>query len=526
MLKQSFLVLWVRIPVISANLAQQLVLISRINTTDFYNLMKQIFVILALCIHSIAWAGNVYTVESVPKLRLYNKSYISDPDHLLKEETVQRMNQEIYLLEGITTDQVAVVVLGSIGSASPKDFANRLFNRFRVGQKNKDNGLLILLVMNSRRVEFETGYGLESVLPDAICKRIQMEYMVPRFKEGDYDQGLLEGLTAIIKILNAPKNTEIVPVASSQEQPQALGKIIVWIMAVPYLLFMSVFYFVKKSKGAFSEDYTKLSEAKKRNVSLTIPRWRWLLLYVFLPLCFYTGMIYFYHGPYYIVALIAGAYGMILLVLLDKKERCKVAYAASYKEGDYFNQYNQFNRYYDNWGIAAVFFPIPFLFTDFQNNKKLKAIRRHERPCGQCGTTMILLDEKKDDEFLLKSQILEESIKSVDYDVWLCPACRSHYALGYNSKFSKYKACSYCGTKASFLQSDVTKVSATYDSSGIGEKTYQCLYCKKVSVEEYTIAQLTRSSSSGSSSSGSSSSSSSSSSGGGSSGGGGAGSSW
>ena len=523
MLKQSFFVLCKQYLFIYAPGTTSSFVI-RTNTTDFCNLMKQIFVILAVCLHSIAWAAKVYTVESVPKLRLYNKSYISDPDHLLKEETVQRMNQELYLLEGVTSDQVAVVVLGSIGSASPKDFANRLFNRFRVGQKDKDNGLLILLVMNSRRVEFETGYGLEGVLPDAICKRIQMEYMVPRFKEGNYDQGMSDGVTAVVKILNNSENKTVLPEAEKKD-PQSLGRTIAWILAVPYLLFMSVFYFVKKSKGAFTEDYAKLSEAKKRNVSLTIPRWRWLLLYFFVPLAFYGGMIYFYHGSYYIATLVGGAYGMILLTLVDKKSRSEKAYSISYKEGDYFDQYNQFNRYFDNWGIAAVFFPIPFLFTDAQNNKKLKAIRRHERSCGECGTAMILLDEKKDDEFLLKSQLLEESIKSVDYDVWLCPSCHTHYALGYNSKFSKYKACSSCGTKASFLQSDITKVAPTYDSTGIGEKTYKCMYCKRISIEEYSIAQRTRSSGSGSSS-GSSSSSSSGSSGGGSSGGGGAGSSW
>jgi uncharacterized protein len=454
--------------------------------------MKQIFVILVLCIHSIAWAGKVYTVQTVPKLRLYNKSYISDPDRLLKEETVLSMNQQLYLLEGVTTDQVAVVVLGSIGSASPKAFANGLYNRFRVGQKDKDNGLLILFVMNPLRIEFKTGYGLEGVLPEEICKSIQLEHMTPRFEEGNYDQGLSDGVTAVVKILNNSENKTISEEVTHKD-PQAFGRVVAWIMAVPYLLFMAVFYFVKQSKGSFTEDYAKLSEAKKKNVSLTIPRWRWVLLYLLVPMAFYGGMIYFYYGSYYVATLIGGAYAMILLTLVDKKSRSEKAYAASYKEGDYFDQYNQFNRYFDNWGLAAVFFPIPFLFTDAQNNKKLKAIRRHERPCGQCGTTMILLDEKKDDEYLQKNQILEESIKSVDYDVWLCPACHSHYALGYNSKFSKYKACSYCGTKSSFLQSDITKVPATYESAGIGEKIYKCMYCKKVSMEEYPIAKLTRS---------------------------------
>jgi len=461
----------------------------RINTTDFCNLMKQIFAIVVFSFYSIAWAGKVYTVETAPKPAVINKSYVSDPEHILKDETIRQINEQIYYLEKVTTDQIAVVVLHSIGGASSRDFASRLYNRYRIGQKDKDNGLLILLLMKPLRVEFVTGYGMEGVLPDVVCERIIEEHMTPHFKEKHYDQGVLEGLAAVIKVLNDPQNNE----ASSlrkEDDPQAVEKIIVWILAVPYLLFMSVFYFVKKSKGAFTEDYAKLSEAKKRNVSLTIPRWRWLLLYFFLPLFFYAGMIYFYRGPYYTATLIAGAYGMILLALVDKKTRGEKAYAASYKEGDYFNQFNQFNRYFDNWGLAAVFFPIPFLFTDGQNNKKLKAIRRHERSCGGCGTTMILLDEKKEDEYLKKSQILEESIKSIDYDVWLCPSCDIHYALGYNSKFSKYTPCSYCGTKASFLQSDITTVAPTYKLNGTCVKTYECMYCKKVSTEEYSIPPL------------------------------------
>jgi uncharacterized protein len=472
----------------------------RTNTTDFYNLMKQIFVILALSLSSIAWADKVYTVETLPKLKVYNGDYVSDPDHLLKAETVQLLNRQLSMLEGITTDQIAIVVVGSIGKASPRKFAKGLYDRFRIGQKDKDNGLLILMVRQPLQLEFEMGFGMEGILADSLCKRIGEEYMLPQFKEKHYDQGLLDGLAVLIKVLNTPKNKNkedsVLPIAQRKDS-QTSGRIVAWILAVPYLLFISVFYFVKKSKGAFTEDYEKLSEAKKRNVSLTIPRWRWALLYFFVPLCFYTGMIYFYHGPYYISLLIGGAYGMILLVLLDKKKRCVEAYISSYKEGDYFDQYNQFNRYFDNWGVAAVFFPIPFLYTDARNNKKLSVIRRHARACGQCGTAMILLDEKKDDEYLQKNQILEESIKSIDYDVWFCPACQSHYALGYNSKFSKYKACSYCGTKASYLLSDVTKVAASYEHKGVGEKTYQCMYCKKVSIEEYTIAQWVRTSSSG-----------------------------
>src|SRR5688572_5959912 len=114
-------------------------------------------------------------------------------------------------------------------------------------------------------------------------------------------------------------------------------------MAVPYFLFMTLFYFVKNSKGGFTETYNKLSEAKKKLIYLPIPRWRWLLLYIFLPLVFYTCMIRFYKGPYFMAVLLAGVYLMVLLVLIDKKNRSRKAYSQSFVPGDYYNQYNMFS---------------------------------------------------------------------------------------------------------------------------------------------------------------------------------------
>lgn len=84
-------------------------------------------------------------------------------------------------LEDSTNAQVAVVALQSIGDALPKDFANALFKKWGIGYAGKDNGLLILFVFDQRRVEFETGYGLEGLLPDATCGIIQREKMLPAF---------------------------------------------------------------------------------------------------------------------------------------------------------------------------------------------------------------------------------------------------------------------------------------------------------------------------------------------------------
>lgn len=77
------------------------------------------------------------------------------------------------------------------------DFAHRLGQETGVGQKERDNGLVILLSTDERCVQFATGYGLEGILPDAICKRIQNRYMLPYFKDNNWNAGMVAGIRAV-----------------------------------------------------------------------------------------------------------------------------------------------------------------------------------------------------------------------------------------------------------------------------------------------------------------------------------------
>lgn len=488
--------------------------------------MKQVLCAVGfLFVSSLAIATEVYTVKTVPNPKVTNNSYVSDPAHLLEDSTVENINYQLAYLENLTTDQVAVVVLPSIGEESPKDFAVDLFARFKVGQKYKENGLLVLLVMDQKRVEFETGYGLEGMLPDVICKRIQTEHMIPRFKEGNYNQGLIDGVNVVVGILGSSDfRTEFLEEKEEAINTYELTNAFALALSIPYLIFMTIVFFVKRSNGSFSETYPHVSRNKQRRVFLTIPMWRWCLVYIGIPCLFYV-YIRQYAGPYPLLVLFVGVYLLILVMFVDRKQRCRKAYVSSYEPGDYYAKYNSHLKYFDNWGIAAVFFPIPFLFTDWKNKKRLQIIRKHERNCQQCNATMHLLTEKEEDAYLKDNQQLEEQIKSVDYDVWVCDNCHAYQALAYYTKESKYSACSNCGTKAYYLKSDVILKSATYEHSGKGKRSYMCMYCKHEHDETYKIDQLS-SSSSDSGSSGSSGGSSSSSFGGGSSGGGGSGSSW
>ena len=148
-----------------------------------------------------------YTLETVPNVyRLDRRLHVSDPTGILSAEARSAIDRIFTQLEDSTGIQTAVVMLPSIGEDNIFDFAHNLFMEWGVGEKERDNGLLILYVEDQRKIRFHVGYGLEGILPDAICKRIQAKYMVPAFKEGNVDQGMVTGCKAIYQTLENAMN--------------------------------------------------------------------------------------------------------------------------------------------------------------------------------------------------------------------------------------------------------------------------------------------------------------------------------
>lgn len=139
-----------------------------------------------------------YTPKDIPMVHLQDRTrYVSNPDNILSPRAVAVMDSILYALEQKTGIQALVVVVTGIEGGDCFDFAYRLGQEKGVGQKNRDNGLIILLSTDERCVQFATGYGLEGILPDAICKRIQNRYMLPHFKDNDWDTGMVEGIRAV-----------------------------------------------------------------------------------------------------------------------------------------------------------------------------------------------------------------------------------------------------------------------------------------------------------------------------------------
>lgn len=155
-----------------------------------------------------AQAPAIYTILNAPNPKDGGNGYVSDPAGIIGPEAVARINAIAASVEEAATAEMAVVVLPSIGDQNPKDFATELFNHWGIGKAGRDNGLLILTIMDQHRTEFETGYGLEGVLPDIICYRVGMQVLVPLFQQGQYGEGLTATVRRFQEIMQDPAALE------------------------------------------------------------------------------------------------------------------------------------------------------------------------------------------------------------------------------------------------------------------------------------------------------------------------------
>ncbi len=162
--------------------------------------MKKTILITSFLMFLSFYGFSQWTVKTVPDPKSDGLGFVSNPDNILLEAEVAFLDSIIQEVEDSSKAQIAIVMLQSIGEGIPKTFATELFNHWGVGNAETENGLLILFVMDQRRIEFETGYGTEQILSDAKSYDIQQEFMVPRFKEGKYGQGILDGMDNIVHI--------------------------------------------------------------------------------------------------------------------------------------------------------------------------------------------------------------------------------------------------------------------------------------------------------------------------------------
>ena len=111
------------------------------------------------------------------------------------------LDQQLADLEAKTTDQLVVVTVRSLEGATIEDYTLRLGRQWKIGQKDKNNGVLLLVAPSDRKVRIEVGYGLEGALTDAVSKYIISETIVPHFRANDMAGGIARGVDDIVEVL-------------------------------------------------------------------------------------------------------------------------------------------------------------------------------------------------------------------------------------------------------------------------------------------------------------------------------------
>ena len=125
--------------------------------------------------------------------------YFNDYAHKVSSATAEQLNAKLENFERETSSQIVVAVFPKMQSdSSLEDYAQRIYQSWGIGQKSTNNGALLLVFIEDRKMRIQTGYGLEGALPDALCKRIIEDEIKPHFQQGDFDGGLTAGVNAIL----------------------------------------------------------------------------------------------------------------------------------------------------------------------------------------------------------------------------------------------------------------------------------------------------------------------------------------
>lgn len=140
------------------------------------------------------------------EIKLKPQGFLSDFTNLLSENTRNKIEKILNELEKKTSIEFAVVIVKNLDGYPIENYSIKLFEQWGIGKKNKNNGVLFITSLEDRKVRIEVGYGLEGIITDGTAWEILDKYVLPYYKKGDYDSGILYGTLAVINRIEKEYN--------------------------------------------------------------------------------------------------------------------------------------------------------------------------------------------------------------------------------------------------------------------------------------------------------------------------------
>ncbi len=186
--------------------------------------MKASSIALMLLMHGITSFG-----LDVP----YLSGHINDYGHMLTQQTIGTLEQELTEFESQTSHQIVILTLESLEGQPLEPFATEVFNTWELGHESNDNGVLLLIALQDRKIRIEVGIGLEGILTDAKTNQIIRQILAPHLRNSDYDAAITESIHAIQNIIQGEVMT---PIPTQNSYHQLTIKIIFYTLLVLALL--------------------------------------------------------------------------------------------------------------------------------------------------------------------------------------------------------------------------------------------------------------------------------------------------
>ncbi|MBB2145535.1 hypothetical protein GM921_08575 [Pedobacter sp. LMG 31464] len=493
---------------------------------------KVILLLLFISFGAQSFAQKVYTVNEIPNPKTAGQDYfVSNPDGILSN--VDILNRRIAEFEKKTKVEIAIVAIYDFDKDKEDfEFAKELFDTWKIGKAQANNGLLLVVTIDRKKYRFITGSGLEGLLPDVFLKQTGENLLVPAFKKGQYDDGVLAVIDEIeAKLTKTSNQAEVnglmAKVVKSNQQWQFTLGYCVALLLLFFLVFKIINYQIPKSQRIIKSKLNESGFFLSNGCAI-------LFVIVFVSvfvIVFTKSFDLFTKLSLADIPIII--YSALAIALFFKYiAYSKLLRQEHFDDKNFFNEMGSFRKR-NCW--LLLFSPLILFAFIFQIVKKTRTADRFKPLKDSQKNDMIRLDRDLNREgapFLTKGQRREELIKVYDYDIWENTAHTEHSIKVWPAeKYEDFNECPKCKFRTLSKPRIHTIEPATYNSIGEAKQVKSCEHCNyEEFIKMVTLPKLLKSSSSsssfGSSSSGSSSSSSSGSFGGGSSSGGGAGGSW
>lgn len=179
------------------------------------NLSRYLLPVLFL----LALSTGILPAKEVPSLA----GRVNDHAGMLSPGTVRQLESSLGVFETQESTQIVILTISSLEGEALEEYSLRVAEQWQIGQKGLDNGALLLIAKNDRKLRIEVGYGLEGKLTDLVAGRIIRDIITPRFKSGNFDQGVIDGATAMMAAVRGEFSAETIPAVTSDSATDTEG---------------------------------------------------------------------------------------------------------------------------------------------------------------------------------------------------------------------------------------------------------------------------------------------------------------